>query len=383
MIVVSYAWQGLSGATRTQGGGLNMDYRFMTFGAIAVTLAACSESQNNTPGTGADQAMSDAEPDGWTVPRTDWGDPDLQGMWPLDSVGGTPMQRAAELGEKAYLTDAEYDAALEAAAVSAGLYQEETESGRIGSGHWFEWGRPLRQTSLIMEPANGRVPPMTDAGLARAANMKSSWSENIFEDLSDFNALDRCITRGLPASMIPFPYNNGVEIFQSPGYVALRLELVHETRIIPLDGRPAPPAQIQQWLGESRGRWDGDTLVIETTNFNGLSPMVIVGPSNEPVPTSTSLRLTERLTRTGPNTIQYEARVEDPEVLTEAFLLSFPWTRNNDYEIFEYACHEDNTVVPNYIRATSPRFVGEENAGSNFDINEWLRISVERFAEDE
>ena len=156
--------------------------------------------------------------------------------------------------------------------------------------------------------------------------------------------------------MISFPYNNGLEIHQSPGYVVMRLEIVHETRIIPLDDRPPLPGQIRQWLGVSRGHWDGDTLVIETSNFNGLSPMLIVGPSNEPIPTSRSLRITERLTRTGPDTIQYEAVVEDPEVITGPFKLSFPWTRDDDYRIYEYACHEDNTVVPNYVRATSSSF---------------------------
>jgi hypothetical protein len=267
------------------------------------------------------------------------------------------MQRREELGERALLTEEEYAAALERAEASAGAYDQEDAADRIGGGHWRETGLPLRQTSLIVEPANGRVPPMTDAGRARAAGMKSSWSEEVFDELSDFNPLDRCITRGLPASMIPFPYNNGVEIHQSPGYVVIRLEIVHETRIIPVDGRPPLPGQIKQWLGGSRGRWEGDTLVIESGNFNGLSPMVIVGPSNEPIPTSTSLHITERLTRTGPDTIEYEALVEDPEVLTAPFKLAFPWTRDDDYEIYEYACHEDNTVVPNYVRATSRRFV--------------------------
>ncbi|NIP88974.1 MAG: hypothetical protein GWO21_08470, partial [Gammaproteobacteria bacterium] len=131
-----------------------------------------------------------------------------------------------------------------------------------------------------------------------------------------------------------------------------------------VDDRPPPPEELRQWLGEPRGHWDGDTLVIETANFNGKSPMVIVGPSNDPVPTSTSLRITERLTRTGPDTIEYEARVADPVVLTAPFEMRFPLTRNEDYEFFEYACHEDNTAVRNFITTTSPRFVGDEQAGA-------------------
>jgi len=347
--------------------------------SLALALAACSEAPSDDAASSAQSADRNS---GWTVPRTSWGDPDLRGRWPLD-VGGTPMQRPEALGTKAFLTDDEYEAALREAAVSAGLYDREQEAGRLGSGHWFEWGRPLRQTSLIVEPANGRIPPLTEEGRARAATMKSSWNGDIFDDISDFNALDRCITRGMPASMVPFPYNNGLEIYQSPGYVVMRLEMIHETRVIPVDGRPPLPQGMQHWMGESRGRWEGDSLVIETTNFNGESPMVIVGPSNPPIPTSKSLRIVERLTRTGPDTIQYEAWVEDPEVLTAPFKIAYPWTRNDGYEIFEYACHEGNTVVPNYIQTTSPRFVGEENAGTNFPFMEWLQMSVDRFMEDD
>ncbi|HEX6992733.1 MAG TPA: hypothetical protein VF339_01160 [Gammaproteobacteria bacterium] len=345
----------------------------------AIALAACSGASAQEPGAQAAGTDSGA----YTVPRTPWGDPDLQGKWPLDSVGQTPMQRPVELGERAYLTDEEYEAALAAAANLAANYEREEAQNRLGSGHWFEWGKPLRQTSLILEPANGRIPPLTEEGKARAAKMKSSWTGEIFSDISDFNALDRCITRGLPASMVPFPYNNGVEIYQTPGYVVIRLELIHETRIIPVDGRPPLPEEIRHWMGESRGHWEGESLVIETTNFNGLSPMVIVGPSNPPIPTSESLRMTERLTRTGPNTIQYEAWVDDPVVLTAPFKLEFPWTRNDDYKIFEYACHEGNTVVRNYIETTDPRFVGKENAGTNFPVEEWLRMTVDRFMEEE
>lgn len=342
-----------------------MTRRHQAFGALSVSLAlvACSGPPAGASGGAATRPAnadtSAAGADAWSVPRTPWGDPDLRGKWPLDSAGGTPMQRPEALGERAYLTEAEYAAALADAEHSAAAYAREEASNEIGSGHWLERRMPLRQTSLIMSPADGRIPPMTETGRARAAAMKSSWSEGVFDELSDFNSLDRCITRGMPASMIPFPYNNGLEIYQSPGYVVIRLELIHETRIVPVDDRPPPPATIRQWMGEPRGHWEGDTLVIETANFNGLSPMVIVGPSNAPVPTSTSLHITERLTRTGPDRIDYEARVEDPEIITEPFVLSFPWARDESFEIFEYACHEDNTVVPNYIRSTSPRFAGE------------------------
>jgi hypothetical protein len=303
-----------------------------------------------------------ATPKGWTPPHTPWGDPDLRGTWPLDGVGRTPMQRLPTFGTRAMLTDEEYAAAVQEADKLAREPDREDKANKLGSGNWFERGRPLRQTSLIVEPANGRVPPMTELGKKRAAAMKSSWSSQTFDTLADFNSLDRCITRGMPASMVPFPYNNGVRIFQAPGYVVIQLELVHETRIIPLDGRAKLPGNMETWLGSSRGHFEGNTLVIETTNFNGEAPMVIVGPTNQPVPTSKSLRIVERLTPTGPDTIQYEALISDPEDLTAPFKMAFPWTRNEKYELFEYACHEGNIQLRGFITATSPRFAKQREA---------------------
>jgi hypothetical protein len=210
-------------------------------------------------------------------------------------------------------------------------------------------GQPNRLTSLVVEPANGRLPPLTAEGERKSATMTSSWSAIPFDKVSDFNALDRCITRGMPASMFPFMYNSGIEIVQSPGYVVIRLELIHETRIIPVDGRPPLASEVRQWLGESRGHWEGETLVVETTNFNGESPMLIVGPGAKPIPTSTSLRITERLTRVAADTIDYELAVEDPVSLTRPWKAAFPWKLDPQYRFFEYGCHEDNTAVRNFI----------------------------------
>jgi hypothetical protein len=288
--------------------------------------------------------------------RTPWGDPDLRGMWPLDAVGQTPMQRPEQYGDRLLMNDAEYAALQKRADQQAQGADKEDKANKLGMGHWSERGQGLRQTSLIVEPKNGRIPPMTELGKKRAAAMKSSWSEKVFDVLSDFNSLDRCITRGMPASMVPFPYNNGVRIFQGPGWVAINLEIVHETRIIPLGNRPQMPARMERWMGDSRGHFEGNTLVIETTNFNGVAPMVIVGPSNQPIPTSKTMRIVEGLTPTGPDTIQYEAAVSDPENLTAPWKMAFPWTRNEKYEAFEYACHEGNTLIPGYIHATSPRY---------------------------
>lgn len=348
----------------------------IAFGAAVLALAIHSPSAAQTPAELAVASGAPAPPPGWTLPRTEWGDPDFRGVWPLDAVGRTTVERAANLGEKAYLTDEEYAAAIATAENTAANYDREDEEGTIGSGHWFEWGRPLRQTSLIMEPANGRIPPLTDEGERMSAAMRSSWNVLQFDRIADFNSLDRCISRGLPSSMTPFPYNNGIQVFQSPGYVVLQLEIVHETRIVPVYDKPPLPDEIRKYLGSSRGYWDGDTLVIETTNLTGETPLNIVGPGNKPLPTSPEQTVTERLTMTGPNTILYEATVRDPVVLTAPFTLRFPWSRNDDYRLFEYACHEGNTVVPYYIRSTSPRFVGEIENPS--DPAEWVRDTVQR-----
>lgn len=298
----------------------------------------------------------------WQVPRTEWGDPDFTGMWPLE-VGQTPMQRNPRYGDQAWLTDQEYETALAAASeVNAGADVEE-RSDTLGAGSWFERGRVLRQTSLIMEPASGRIPPLTEEGKRRAEASRSSWDNDVFESILDFNSLDRCITRGLPATMIPFPYNNGVEIFQAPGFVAFNHEMIHETRIIPVGRSERLPANMRTWLGHSQGRWEGDTLVVVSTNFNGETPMVIVGPTNQKLMTSEALKVTERFTMTGPDTIRYEAWVEDPIVLTAPFKLDFPWQRDESYQSFEYACHEGNTLVRAYITATSPRFAAERAQG--------------------
>jgi hypothetical protein len=324
--------------------------------AAAMALAATAQIAV-AAGAPAPSAQKPAK--AWTPPKTPWGDPDLQGTWPLDELGRTPLQRPAQYGDRLYLTDDEYKKALATAQEALKGAEKEEKENKLGAGHWFEGGVPLRQTSLIVEPRNGRLPPLTDKGKKLAATMKSSWTETVFDSPADFNSLDRCITRGMPASMIPFPYNNGVRIFQAPGYVVIQLELIHETRIIPLDGSPHLPNRMDTWLGDSRGHFEGDTLVIDSSNFNGQPPMTIVSSRATTVPTSKQLHIVERLTPIDHDHIQYEATIEDPDILTAPWKMSFPWTRNDKYQFFEYACAEGNEQTANYIRATSPRFAAE------------------------
>jgi hypothetical protein len=301
---------------------------------VWVALTAAILAFGHHPGYAGQQQKA------WTHPRTPWGDPDLTGSWPITDLNGTPVQRPANFGERRLLTDDEY---------AQRVKQIETTRERT-AGAWAEIGQPNRLTSLVVEPANGRLPPLTAEGRRRAATMTSTWSEMLFDRFDQFNPLDRCITRGLPASMFPFMYNSGMEIVQAPGYVALRLELIHETRMIPVDGRAPLSAALTQWMGDSRGRWEGTTLVVETTNFNGRSPMMIVGPGGNPIPTSESLRIVERFTRVSDDRLDYELAVEDPVVLTEPWKAAFPWTRDSRYYIYEYGCHEGNQAIINVLR---------------------------------
>ncbi len=324
--------------------------------AWATMSLAAASTQANAQQSEAQVGTPPPAPAGWEAPRTPWGDPDMRGTYPLESMGSTPMQRPARFGTRRLLSDEEYTAAFESASELADLADVEDEAGVLGSGNWFERGEPLRQTSLIVEPADGRIPAMTEAGLTLRDQMSDSWNTEVFEGPWDFNSLDRCLSRGLPATMIPFPYNNGLRIFQAPGVVVINLELIHETRVIRLDETPPLPGDIRTFLGSSRGHWEGNTLVVKTTHFNGASPMVIVGPSNSPIPTSDQLQVTEHFTLYAPGEVYYEAWIEDPVVLTGGFKMGFPWTRDDEYEPFEYACHEGNTIIPAYIRATSPRY---------------------------
>lgn len=325
---------------------------------LLVLLAACA-TPGGQPARGPDAAA--ASPAG--IKRTAWGDPDLRGMWPVDSVAQTPRQRPVHFGTRDSLTDEEYAAAMKVAQDGLSLGDRQDKVGILGMGHWAERGLPLRQASLIVAPANGRYPELTEEGKRRAAAEKTSWNNTTFDWMDDFGIFDRCITRGMPSSMLPGNYNSGIQILQSPGLVAIRLEMIHEVRLIHLDGRAAPPPAVTDPLGYSRGHWEGDALVIETTNFTP-------GMTNGPSPNSAQMTVTERLTPAGPDTIRYEAWIADPVMMTEPYKIDFPWTRNPEYRFFEYACHEGNYSIRDYIKATGTRFAAERagkwEAGAEF-----------------
>ena len=307
--------------------------------------------------------------------KTPWGDPDLQGVWPGTDMVGTPLERPANFGTRAVLTEQEY-----AQKVNQSKEQEEIDTAafvshdpkiarggaflsctddpercrngvRIGPpNYWDERGKPNMQASLVVEPPNGRIPPLTaaaqkaaaDRAAARRARPCSASAAGCHDSWEDESLWDRCITRGVVGSIVPTTYNQGNQIVQAPGVVIFRNEMIHESRIIPVDGRPHLPSTIRNWMGDSRGHWEGNTLVVETTNFR---PGIPVGNT----PTSGDLKLVERFTPTGVNTLTYQVTVDDPQTWTKPWIISFPLRRNAKYTLFEYGCHEGNYYMRNAL----------------------------------
>jgi hypothetical protein len=312
---------------------------------IALIAASPAAAQNARPA-----AQTGAKKSG-TPPKTPWGEPDLQGTWPLSHLLATPFQRQPKYGDRREMTDEEYAAAQKAAQSRNERFETAIPQADAGSG-------VLRLTSLLAEPANGRFPELTPHGKELYEKMHGSYKpgQTVFDSPNDFDEWDRCITRGMPVSMLPRNYNNGLRIFQSPGYVLIELEMAHEVRIIPTNNSPAPDAAIKTYLGESRGHWEGNTLVVVTTNFNGKGDLTNSGvPGSPPLtPNSEQERITERFTRTDADTIEYEARVEDPDVIVSPYKIEYPMKRDDKYQIYEYACHEGNEAIRGYI--TNSRF---------------------------
>jgi hypothetical protein len=298
----------------------------------------------------------------YKAPRTAWDDPDLQGVWPSTDMVGTPLQRAASFGDRNVLTEEEYQARQAAAARQSdednaefnieAVTPEQEARGTVGGPvspppHWLERGKPSYQASLIVDPPDGRMPPQTpEAARRMIAQRDARAGRGPADSYEDRSLYDQCITRGVLGSILPVIYNNGNQIIQAPGLVVLRNEMIHETRFFYLDGRPHSSAKIRSYMGDSRGRWDGDTLVVETTNMfdrNG------VGGNGGGQPFSDALTITERFTRVDADVIMYRATVNDPKTYTRPFTLEFPWRRDSNYGMFEYACHEGNHSLFNIL----------------------------------
>jgi hypothetical protein len=274
--------------------------------------------------------------------------PDLQGTWTNATI--TPFERPDELANKAVLTPAEA-AELEKQAAKNSV-DAPPKAGDVGSYNrvWFDSGTKVvstRQTSLVVDPPDGRVPVKPTAEAKRDYN-----AAHITDSYEYMSLWDRCITRGVPGVYFPAGYNNAHQIVQTPGYVVIFSEMIHELRVIPTDGSPHLPASVRLWNGDSRGHWEGKTLVVDTTNFNGKGwiSTSAAGGRIKGIPESPSLHLVERFTRADPNTILYELTVDDPDVYTKPWKVSMPLTRDDSYRIYEYACHEGNEAVGNILR---------------------------------
>jgi len=326
-----------------------MNYRlYIPLGILTAAIAAASLSavalQKAEPGRKTTAAAKK-----WAPSKTPWGDPDLQGVW--NDATSTPLQRPNTLAGKDVLTDEEAAGFEEETAHN--LTRDRRDGGadadvaRAYNEHWMD-ARRLKitadhRTSLVIDPPDGRIPPLVSFTPERqnARDARQAANARFLAGLPD-SVLDmslpvRCIIRTDSPPYLPTIYNNDFHIFQSPGFVVIVPEMIHSARIIPLDGRPHIGQNLRQWLGDPRGHWDGNTLVIETTNFRSDDGVTFQGSN------PAAFRITERLTRIDADTMNYEFTVEDPSTWTRPWTARIPWSKiDPEEQMYEYACHEDN-----------------------------------------
>jgi hypothetical protein len=299
----------------------------------------------------------------YAPPKTPWGHPDLQGLYTNKDEANTPLERPDEFKgrdpatfSQAELADLVKKRQAQAASIAGGIGGAETGAGPT---HWYEHllGKGSRPW-FIVDPPDGKLPAMTPQAQRReaaAAMLNDARNgEGRADSWLDRSLYDRCITRGLPGSMMPAIYGNAYEIVQTPDSVAIRYEMIHETRVVPLDGRPHVAPAIRTYLGDARGRWEGDTLVIETTNFTNRTHFGYNNRYN-----SEAFRLVERFTPVAPDRLQWDVTFNDPEVWTRPWTFTMPLTRDDSQPIFEYACHEGNLGLEHILSAAR----AEEAAG--------------------
>jgi hypothetical protein len=300
----------------------------------AIAILSPSDVAGQASGVGADAKPRPAQP--WVMPRTPDGRPDLQGIW--DFRTATPLARPPEFAGREFLSDEEVAAVEQRAAERLQVHRPDDLLMNTPPW-WLDFGTrvvPTKRSSLIVDPPDGRVPPMTPEALKRTADLRGTWARATAENGTEgLGPWERCITRGLPQAMLPGPANNNLQLVQTPGYIVIMTEMIHEARIVPIDGRGYLPQNLRAWTGYSRGRWEGDTLVVETTNFSDKS--FFMGAAE-------NLRLIERFTRIDAGTIEYRFTVEDPTTWTKPWTVAFPLVKT-DSLIYEYACHEGNYSV--------------------------------------
>ena len=307
-------------------------------------------------------------PKGWVHPKTPWGEPDIQATLNMMQAAGVPLERCASSQRfggppcdmnKKWLTEEELNQRIATARGRGDLGRQLIEKGEFGRALLTgvtDLATPQRQTTLIVDPPTGLLPDLTPEAKRRALKMGSSWAlpgeDPVYENPLSFDFWDNCRSRGMPSSMMPYRYNGGFKIWQAPGIVVFDLEMIHDARVIFTDGRPPLSSAHKHYMGNSRGHWEGDTLVVETTNYKEGPPMInlaVVGsPAGNRFPVSDKMKTTERITRLNNDMFLYEIKTEDPVILTRPFTVRYPMRNDPTYEWWEYGCHEGNTIVQNY-----------------------------------
>jgi hypothetical protein len=337
-------------------GGFHMSPRFPILFSLPATLALFAAAsrvmlaQESTPKVTESRPQAGASATkNWVPPRTPDGQPDIQGVWTNPTI--TPFERPLEMGMKAFLTEQEAVELEKRAAENQ--VDRPPKAGDPGTYNqaWTDAGTKVvstRQTSLVVDPPNGRVP------LTPWAEQKRDYALARVSDSYEYQTTwDRCITRGVPGGMFPAGYNNAYKIIQGPGYVVIYYEMIHEARIIPIDGSPHLPPSVRQWNGDSRGHWEGNTLVVDITNYNDKGMIATSAATGriKGVPQSEALHVVERFTRVNAGTIMYEATIEDPKAYTRSWKVAIPLNRETNYPLYEYACHEGNLAMETILRA--------------------------------
>jgi hypothetical protein len=315
--------------------------QFLSCGVMIASLAWMSSASGPLVAQSPRPAAS-----GWTQSRTPWGDPDIEGVWTSDSALTIPLERPAQFAGRSELSESEYRARTERDARIRSNGENAIGSFRADSA-WLS--KSFRQTSLVVEPADGKIPPMTsEAERRRASRDQGTFGDGPFDRPEDFTLYDRCITRGIVGSVLPVVYGNGNRIFQTPGQVVITYEMIHDTRVIPLDGRPHLSTKLRQYLGDSRGHWEGNTLVVETTN---LTEHTSIGGNGNGPRHSADLKLTERFTRTDRDVLRYEVTIDDSRTYARPWKISLPLTSPHGYTLLPYDCHEGNYAIRNALSA--------------------------------
>ena len=290
----------------------------------------------------------------WTPPRTAWGEPDLQGKWSYATI--TPLERPINQTGKDVLSREEKAALDEDARTSADRRDGSAEADllRAYNAYWYDRGKSIGRTSLIVDPPDGRLPPLTPEGRKRQAAIEEQERAHPFDSWEDRPLQERCIIyHGVPP--LPSGYNNTYQIFQTPGYVAILDENIHDVRGIPLDGRPHIGQNIRQWNGNSRGHWEDNTLVVETTNYSPQTTFKFPAAGG-------TLHAVERFTRVAADQIDYRFTINDPATYTRPWTAMLPLTNLPNYVIFEYACHEGNYSIRNVLSGARAQETAAANA---------------------